>query len=150
MVLYKCKKNIIMNNKKTTIMKTKKLVLSVEWENGIASNEIQAGVKPKHIILKNGERMLLEPFTSVLPREDGRESNVIGLLYLKDGKPTLFSQEMIADNMKEINQTLIGLGQCQSELASWYWRRHSEAETWNFYMPSNRTRPVLSLGSLLD
>ena len=139
-----------MNNKKTTIMKTKKLVLSVEWENGIASNEIQAGVKPKHIILKNGERMLLEPFTSVLPREDGRESNVIGLLYLKDGKPTLFSQEMIADNMKEINQTLIGLGQCQSELASWYWRRHSEAETWNFYMPSNRTRPVLSLGSLLD
>lgn len=150
MVLYKCKKNIIMNNKKTTIMETKKLVLSVEWENGIASNEIQAGVKPKHIILKNGERMLLEPFTSVLPREDGRESNVIGLLYLKDGKPTLFSQEMIADNMKEINQTLIGLGLCQSERASWFWREHSKAEAWNFNTQLSGTRPILSLGSLLD
>lgn len=131
-------------------METKKLALSVEWENGTVSNEVQTGVKPKYIILKNGERMLLEPFTSVLPREDGSESNVIGLFYLKDGKPTLFSKEMIADNMKEIDQTLIGLGQCQSELASWYWRRHSEAETWNFNTQLSGTRPVLSLGSLLD
>lgn len=131
-------------------METKKLALSVEWENGVISNEIQVDVKAKYIILKGGEKMLIEPITFALPQENRRESAAIGFLYLKDGKPTLFSQEMIADNMKEINQTLIGLGLCQSERASWFWREHSEAEAWNFNTQLSGTRPVLSLGSLLD
>lgn len=108
-------------------METKKLALSVEWENGTVSNEVQAGVKPKYIILENGEKLPVD---------------------MKG--PHIISPQVLKKHLKEIDQTLIGLGQCQSELASWYWRRHSEAETWNFNTQLSGTRPVLSLGSLLD
>jgi len=58
------------------------------------------------------------------------------------------SGKKLTDNMKEINQTLIGLGLCQSEGVSWFWREHSEVEAWSFNTQLSGTRPVLSLGSL--
>lgn len=129
-------------------METKKLALSVEWENGVISNEIQVGVKAKYIILKDGEKMLIEPITFALPQENRRESAAIGFLYLKDGKPTLMPGKKLTDNIKEINQTLIGLGLCQSERNSWFWREHSEVKAWSYNTRLSGTRPVVSLGSL--
>ena len=33
---------------------TECLPLSVEWENGVISNELQEGVKPKYVIVEEG------------------------------------------------------------------------------------------------
>lgn len=109
-------------------MGTKKLPLNVEWTNGVVSNEIQDGVKPQYIILKGGEKMLLEALNIDLPAEGNTTRKGIAFLYLKNGEPTPFNRKMLHENLDLINSTLLGLGRFEKSPA-WNESNHWMSDT---------------------
>ena len=102
----KAMKIILLINKKNKAMANNELLpLNVEWENGVISNELQEGVKPKFIIIGEHTKIAFEDAKKLM--EAPKEEMTLVLQAPKDAPSA--PQDFLS-NLGVLVSTLEGLG----------------------------------------
>lgn len=109
-------------------MATKEMLpLSVEWENGVISNELQEGVKPKFIIIGEHTKIAFEDAKKLM-EEAPKEKMTLVLQAPKDAPSA--PQDFLS-NLGAIVSTLKGLGVEEPVCDISYWSNVEFNSDWS-------------------
>lgn len=99
-----------------------KLALQVEWANGIVSNELQEGVEPKFIIIKEKLKIDIEDAKKLFEKAPSRRVDFL----LQVPKDVIFDpQKDFYEKLEDIFSTLEGLGFKALVGDDFFWRSDS-------------------------
>ena len=117
------------------------LPLSVEWENGVISNELQEGVKPKFIIIGEHTKIAFEDAKKLM-EEAPKEKMTLVLQAPKDAPSA--PQDFLS-NLGALVSTLEGLG-VEAPICNYdYWSDVTYRPTFNFDWSSMSMVPKLRI-----
>ena len=123
-------------------MATKEMLpLSVEWENGVISNELQEGVKPKFIIIGEHTKIAFEDAKKLM-EEAPKEKMTLVLQAPKDAPSA--PQDFLS-NLGAIVSTLKGLGVEEPVCDISYWSSIAYRPTFNSDWSSMSMVPKLRI-----